>query len=393
LDRLKLAVVGAGAGRGQAWLSTVKKMSALYELCAICDADKVRAKENASKWGCQPYTNLLEMLKKVGLDVVLCTTPPDANHAVACIAAEHGVNVIVEIPVAPTLPLANMMAKAAERNHVKIEVAENVYRWATECLKRKIIGLGLIGEVIHVRLWYTSGPYHGFNAIRKILKSEAERVLGYAGVIKAPWFVDYLGRTVETRMWENGVIEFKSGVVCLYEMPPHGHRGNLWEVEGTEGQIVGNNLYLGSGGRRRPYPFNFEYTTVREGHVLDRVYVETEPPVIYENPYKDRGASDNDEVARMRILDRFYKAVTEDAEPEYGVEEGSRDQELCISVRESALRGSSWVSLPLKDVTEVEKRMHEEYVKLYGHKPEEIYELIKVSFPRGGVRWAVAQWL
>jgi len=126
---------------------------------------------------------------------------------------------------------------------------------------------------------------------------------------------------------------------------------------------------------------------------LRKVYVKTDPQITFENPYVKYGASDNDEVARMRILDSFYHAVVEDTPPQYGVEEGMVDQMICLAVKESSLRGNRWISLPLQEETEIERLMHEEYVNLYGCKPEDIYELIKVPFPRGGVRWRVAQWL
>jgi predicted dehydrogenase len=393
--KLRLAVVGAGSGRGQSWLATIKKLTGHYELCALCEVDERRAQENARRWETRAYTDLMTLLAEQGPDVVLCAIPPDGNHMVTCLAAEHGAHVIVEIPVAPTRPIAEFMMEVTQRHGVKLEVAENVYRWASERLKRKIIEAGLIGEVVHVRLWYLSGSYHGFNAVRTLLESEANRVLGYAGTVPVPDRLasGYLMRDIPESAWESAIVEFENGIVCLYEMPPSGLRGNLWEIEGTEGQLVGNELYLGVGGERQRLPFRFEYATVNGERVLDHVRVDTEPPVVFENPFKRYGVADDDEVARAQILIGFHRSVTEDLNPEYGAENAWRDQELCVAVRESALRGSIWVELPLSELTEVERGMHEAYHKLYGCDALDIKGMSKVAFPRGGVRWEVAQWL
>ena len=393
--KLRLAVVGAGSGRGQSWLATIRKLTEHYELCALCEVDEQRARENAQRWGTLAYTDLTALLKEQGPDVVLCAIPPDGNHVVTYLASEHGAHVIVEIPIAPTRSIAEFMMEVTQKHGVKLEVAENVYRWASERLKRKIVEAGLIGDIVHVRLWYLSGSYHGFNAVRTLLKSEAKRVLGYLGMVPVPNHLasGYLMRDIPESTWEGGIIEFENGVVCLYEMPPSGHRGNLWEIEGTEGGLIGSELYLGTGSNRRKFPFRFEYTTVDGQRVLDHVRVDTEPPLIFENPFKRYGVADDDEVARAQILIGFHKAVTEDLKPEYGAENAWRDQELCVAVRESALRGNIWVELPLSELTEVERQMHEAYRRLYGCDPLEVECMSKVAFPRGGVRWDVARWL
>lgn len=148
-------------------------MSNLYELRALCDINERRVKENAKRWGVKSYyTNVLKLFENLELDLVLVCTPPDANPIITRIAAEHGVNVIVEIPIAPTLSLADDMIRVTKHYGVKLEVAENVYRWAREQFKRKIINRGLLGELAYAKLIYISGSYHGFNAIRMLLNSE-----------------------------------------------------------------------------------------------------------------------------------------------------------------------------------------------------------------------------
>lgn len=112
MKKLRIAIVGAGTGRGQSWLSTLKKLSDLsdlYEFSALVEVIEARAKENAAKWGVKAYTTLTDLLERDKPDVLLCAVPGDGNSMVAGLAAKHGVNVMVEIPIAPTLPIADWM--------------------------------------------------------------------------------------------------------------------------------------------------------------------------------------------------------------------------------------------------------------------------------------------
>ncbi|MBI2299790.1 MAG: Gfo/Idh/MocA family oxidoreductase, partial [Armatimonadetes bacterium] len=82
MGKLRIAMVGAGAGRGQSWMSTLQKLSRpsdLYDFVALCEVVPEKARKSAERWGVKGYSNLLEMLDDTGPDVVLNGTPPDAN--------------------------------------------------------------------------------------------------------------------------------------------------------------------------------------------------------------------------------------------------------------------------------------------------------------------------
>ncbi|MBC7287057.1 MAG: Gfo/Idh/MocA family oxidoreductase [Armatimonadetes bacterium] len=392
-QRLSIAIAGGGRGRGQIWPATVSKLSDLYDFRAMIEPVPERAEENRQRWGVAVYPDVKALLDNEKIDVLLVAVPPDAYHPIVCTAAEYGVHAITEIPFGPTGPIARMMAEAAAKNGVKLGVAENVYRWATERLKQKILSSGIIGRPKHARLWYTCGCYHGFNAIRMLLGSEPTRVMGYAGTIPVPWYVDYLAETVPEEAWEVALIEFSNGCVCLYEMPPPGFRGNHWEVECEGGALDGNELVVREGRSLQRYSFQWEYEMAEGEKVLDHVRVNTDPPIVWENPFKRWLVADNDEVARVDILVDFHRAVSQNATPDYPPEKAWPDQEIWIALRESALHGSQWVELPLRGLTEFEKMMHEEYARLYGRRWDDIEGLRSVAFPRGGVRWTVGRQL
>jgi len=65
--------------------------------------------------------------------------------------------------------------------------------------------------------------------------------------------------------------------------------------------------------------------------------VDTDPPVIWSNPFRKYGISGADEVAKASLLCGMYRAVTEDTDPEYGAANALRDFELCVAIHESGL--------------------------------------------------------
>jgi|DewCreStandDraft_2_1066082.scaffolds.fasta_scaffold00181_88 predicted dehydrogenase len=389
---LGIAVVGAG-NRGMAHLDTISRLPDLYRLVAVCDAREERRQVVAAQFGVPVFDHPLTMLERVQPDVVFVIVPPDAHHIITRAAAAHRCHVISETPIATTLSMADDMIAAAQRYGVKLEVAENVWRWPAERLKRRLVDEGVIGRVTQAHLWYRSGSYHGMNAIRRFITSEPWRVMGFVQRVDVEPYVDLVGERQTTLPWELGVIEFAGGERCVYQLPAGIDRGNYWEIAGTRGALMGNELVLFEGEQRRPRRLPIE-TITAEVHgrpTIHAVRVNTDPPVVWENPYRDYALPPHaDDVARADILVTFHRAVVDDVPPAYGAPNARRDQELVIAVRESARLGSVWLELPLREPTGLEQQQLAEFRQTYGADPfADIERLLGRLFPRRGVRWTV----
>jgi predicted dehydrogenase len=357
MEILKMAVVGTG-GRARAHLATIPKLTDIYKLVAVCDLNEELAKEVARQHNVPAYTDVEEMLKAEKPNVVLVAVRPDGHHTITRIAAMYGAHILTETPFATTLAYADIMINSAREFGVKLEESENVWRWPHERVKRAIVDAGLIGEVRYAHLWYASGSYHGMNAIRTLIQSEAKCAVGY--VPKGP------GAPREI-----GIVEFENGASALYELPTR-RRGNYWEIDGTKGAIVGNDLQLYNGRETKNYPIQTITGEVDGKRTIVEARVDTDPPVVWENPLKKYGLGDADDVARAAAHYSIYKAVVDDIEPEYGAENARKDQEILIAIRESALKGSIPIQLPLTEITEYERQLHEQYKAQYGHDPLEV---------------------
>ena len=380
---IDVAVVGTGH-RAQDHLATIGRLTGRCRLVAVCDADAERAASVGARLGVPGFTDLERLLTEAQPTLLYVITPPDSHHAAVELAGRHGVHVVSETPLATTLPLADAMIASARRHGIKLEIAENVWRWPNERLKKRIIEAGLIGEVTQCHLWYYSGSYHGISIARTLIGDTPTRVRGYARETAVPPHHDRFGRHYTTGAYEHGLIEFAGGAICVYQYPLHPHNRNSWDVVGTAGAIVGTDVILMDGDERRVYPIRQELDESGEVPALVRAYIETDPPIVWENPYRalpiGAGA---DEIGRADILAGMCRAILDDTAPPYGATNARLDQEVLIALRESARRDGAPVDLPLGGLTAGERELHDEYARRYGHDPlGDIEAVIRTQHPR-----------
>ncbi|MDE2817206.1 MAG: Gfo/Idh/MocA family oxidoreductase [Chloroflexota bacterium] len=402
--KLRIAVLGVGAdpgSRARHFLATIARLTDHYEMTAICDRSPDVLAQVGAQYGVpSQYTDVRALFANEQQDVMLSLTPKDSHIVMALTAARHGCHIITEIPVALTRRHAAAIAETCRENGVLWEVAEQVWLWPRERLKRQIIDAGLLGEVTHARLWYQTGQYHAFSGIRALIDAPAKRVLGYCGEVPTEPYVAYGGEPENSLKWDSGVIEFANGVVCLFEKPPrvfpssHITFPTGWEIEGTKGNLSRDVLVQYLEGQSPTFPIQEHYTEQDGSQVLESLSVATDPPVVWENPYARYGIATQDDAAKADILTSFHQAITTGTEPQYGVAEGVRDYELCLAVRESADRGNAWVELPLKEPTDLEERIEAEFLRRYGHDPiEDTDALLDATFTRSATLWPFAHWL
>lgn len=99
------------------------------EIVAVCDADRTKAETFARDFGVPKiYTDAEEMLRKERLDFVDVITQPGSHRPLVELAAAHGVPVICQKPLAPTLEDGRAMVEACQAAGVPFMIHEN-FRW------------------------------------------------------------------------------------------------------------------------------------------------------------------------------------------------------------------------------------------------------------------------
>ena len=99
------------------------------DFVALCDMDEQLAEENGRRYGVPHYLSLEEMLDRHKDILVVDVVAGDpTHHVLGKMVAEHGKHVMVEKPMAVTLPCCDVIIDACRRNGVHFEVAENYFR-------------------------------------------------------------------------------------------------------------------------------------------------------------------------------------------------------------------------------------------------------------------------
>ena len=311
----------------------------------------------------------------------------------ALTAVERGCHIITEIPYAHTLAIGDAIDQACRDRGVVWEVAENVWLWPQEQLKQKIVREGLLGKLTHARLWYTSGSYHGINGVRMILDKAATRALGYAQSVEVLPYSNYGGVEETSRWWESAVVEFEDDVVLSIRNVACRCAWQFLGCRRVEGHLSGHELVLYGGGERASYPIREVFEEIDGEQVLSAVRVDTDPPVVWENPFKYQKVSQTDDVAKAAILDSLHRAVTEDQNRSILLQMHAGSGDLDCDSRE-ANRGSVWVDLPLMEETDLERRFEAEFVRQYGGHPiTDRKRLLNAPFQRLSPLWTIAGWL
>jgi D-apiose dehydrogenase len=127
-------------------------------LVALCDADPARAQALARQFGIQrTYTDVAEMFLRERPDFIDIITPPDTHLALVELAAQAGVAIICQKPVAPTLAEARQLVALTEQTGVRLMIHENFrfqpwYRAVRHLLDNHAIGDTLFSINCRTRL-------------------------------------------------------------------------------------------------------------------------------------------------------------------------------------------------------------------------------------------------
>lgn len=390
MKKLRIAVVGLGR-RSRAHLPVVAKLADHFEFAAVCDLREDNASAVGAQYSIPWYTDLHRMLAIEKLDACELIVPGEAHHVVALPILAAGVHLLVETPLGVTLPTIDLMIEAARRHHVHIEVAENVWRFPYERLKQQILTSGLVGDPLRGYCVYPTGGYHAANGARVYVGGTARRVYGRVETWPVPLVTDHAGRRIESETWSMGIVEFDNGRTAIVE-----YSNAYSTVLRREGpRYIGfaasrgyafspsynapGTVHVVDRSEVRAYPMKEETHEVSGVQVPVRFYVETDPPIVYTNPYAEYHVTAN-EIPVADELTSLHRAVTEGGEPEYGALAGRHDQEIVMALHQASRLGRP-VDLPLTELTEHEREINERFRTEFGHDILDTTELLKQLFP------------
>ncbi len=134
----------------------------LCEYVAICDPDTSK-KELANKYGVPFYTDYREMIAKEELDGVVVSVPNEDHLAVGTYCADHGLHILMEKPIGPTVEDAEQIIEAAERNRVQLAVGHHRRFNPLMVAMKGVLERGELGRLVGISmLWGMYKPAEYF---------------------------------------------------------------------------------------------------------------------------------------------------------------------------------------------------------------------------------------
>jgi UDP-N-acetyl-2-amino-2-deoxyglucuronate dehydrogenase len=168
MRRVRTAVIGCGKV-GQIHAAALQSLPE-SDLVAVCDSDRERAAAFAGRYGARPFADVGALLRDGGVEAVLIATPHPLHAEPAVRAAEAGVHVLVEKPLAASLADCDAMLAAARRTGVKFgAISQRRFYEPVRRIKAAIdagkIGRPILG-VFQMFSWrdqayYESDPWRG----------------------------------------------------------------------------------------------------------------------------------------------------------------------------------------------------------------------------------------
>lgn len=254
MERLRIGLVGLGTmGR-----SHLDKARALDEAAIVAVADMVRAAvdEMRDTYGVRGFYSYQEMVDSGEIEAILIATPHPFHCPIALYAAERGVHVLTEKPIAVTVGEADRMVAAAREHGVTLGVMFQQRTDPVYARAKEIVEAGALGALYRTTLiangWYRTQAYYDSGAWRGTWRDEGGGVVMNQAPHSLDMFV-WLGgmpSRVEARAWTRGhrievedtvsaMLEYPTGATgYLYTTTAEWPGENRFELIGDRGKLV-----------------------------------------------------------------------------------------------------------------------------------------------------------
>jgi len=154
--KIRIALVGCGR-IAEKHFEAIKQYQEDLDLIAICDINQENLDPYISKFSITGYLSMTEMLKKEKLDIVAICTPSGLHPEQTALAAEYGVHVMTEKPMATRWKDGLRMVRICDDAGVRLFVVkQNRNNSTLQLLKRAVIEkrFGKI-HMVHINVFWT----------------------------------------------------------------------------------------------------------------------------------------------------------------------------------------------------------------------------------------------
>lgn len=350
-EGIPVALIGAGRRAETMYAPLCRMLGDDVNVVAVWSRSLERAAALAQKIGVPAYVDIERMVREAQPWAGIVSVSGRANGAIGLQAVDAGLHVLLETPIAPALAEADAILANAQRQGLKVEVAEQCWRWPMECIKGALIEAGFFGQVVGAGVDGLTFGYHAANLIRHyigfdvpVVQVQGARSTNATAAHYARFSGAY-GPREET--WEHGILHFTDGRLGHIDWTTLGQDSALRWQGGTrffteKGMAIGDRLALLSADGKEPWPVHVERLahSGEGGEMLDALIAYVDPPLIWRNPFAGQPMTD-DMIGVAQCLMSLVTAIRGGGEPEYGAKQARHDQAIALAMRQSAEQGGA----------------------------------------------------
>ena len=293
------------------------------QITGFYDLNQERAGNLAERYNAKAYGSIEELLADPEIDAVSVCVINTQHANVSIQALNAGKHVLCEKPMATTLEDCEAMVEAAKRNHKYLMIGQNQRLAKAHRKARKLLGQGVIGDVITFKTCFGHGGPEGWSIDKGnypwFFKKDqsAMGVLADLGIHKLDLIQFLLHRkviettcklaTLDKMDPEGNPIGVDDNAFCILKMD-NGIIGTLTASWTYYGEEQNSTVLYGTEGIMKIYDHpDFAITVIdRDG---DHAYYDTEK------------IQTNDNQTKSGIIDAFIEALENDHEPEISGED------------------------------------------------------------------------
>jgi predicted dehydrogenase len=322
---LRTGLIGCGKFANK-HLANLAAMPEKFESVAFCDIITENAVQYAEKYStgkAKVFSDYHQMFDQVALDLVLICLPPFGHKDEVEAAAEHGVNILIEKPIALTSEHAWKMVEAVEKASIKSQVGF-MFRFGAAIEKLKsMIQDGSAGQVGLMSARYFCNSLHAawWREREKSGGQITEQVIHMVDLMRYlmgdPQLVYSIQNNLFHKNVENYTIEDTSGTVMEFR------DGGIGVIFASNNAIPGKWL--------NDYHIVTQKLTAEFSDANHATFTYTGGQEL-----KTESISSDENYYLREMLD-LYQAIVSNTPTRTPIEEGARTLDLALAITESAL--------------------------------------------------------
>ena len=332
------------------------------EFVAVCDVSADRADTYGKEYGIKTYTDFRKMIMDEGIEMVSICTPHPMHALFIVQAADLGVHVLTEKPLASDLKDCDLAINACHEKNVKLGMISQRRLYPPVLRMKKAIQEGKIGQPVIgyvIVMGWRSNEYYEMDTWRGKWQTEGGGVMVNQTIHQLDllqWLMGPIDElygywdnfnhpTVEVEDTAIAVMRFKNGAIGQFlvsNSQKPGFYGKI-HIHGTSGASVGAQVEGGS-------PFIAGVSTQVEPPINDIWTIPEEEQFLHKWNEEDRQFAGQHDIMsyfhNLQIED-FVNSIIENRDPMITGEEARKSVEIFTAVYRSQ-RDHEPIKFPLK---------------------------------------------